>query len=32
MSEFTIDPLLTTATVAVRDIQCRGSCRHNNRT
>jgi len=27
-SEFTIDALLETATVAVRDISCRGSCRH----
>jgi AraC-like DNA-binding protein len=27
MSEFTIQPLLETATVSVRDIHCRGSCR-----
>lgn len=27
MSEFTIQPLLATATVAVRDIHCRGNCR-----
>src|SRR6059036_710873 len=27
MSEFTIQPLLETATVSVRDIYCRGTCR-----
>jgi AraC-like DNA-binding protein len=27
MSEFTIQPLLETATVSVRDIHCRGTCR-----
>ena len=30
MSEFTVDSLLKTPTVAVRDVYCRGHCRHKS--
>lgn len=30
MSEFTVNPLLDTGTVAVKDVRCRGTCRHRS--
>ncbi len=30
MQEFSVQPLLTTPTVAVRDVACHGSCRHRS--
>lgn len=28
MSEFSVDCLLTTSTLTIRDVYCKGSCRH----